>query len=173
MTISPIKPEMLPQRIANPMRHRKGLDRAGAYTVEFAVCASVFFSTIFGCFELARYGYVQQSLDQTAYDACREGIVSGATAANITQRANVLLTAYGVNVADIQVTPATINDDTMEVSVSITCNFSDNSWMLPDFITNDVMTSTITLDHENRAFLKNEEATDESDLTNNHEPQDV
>jgi Flp pilus assembly protein TadG len=173
MSTSTIKTEMLHPRTPKPIRNRKGLDRAGAYTVEFAICVSVFFTTIFGCFELARYGYVQQSLDQTAYDACREGIVSGATVGDITDRANELLSAYGVSVADIQVTPATIDEDTLEVSVTITCNFSDNSWVLPDFITDDAMTSTITLDHENRAFLKNEEATDDSDLTNNDEPQDV
>jgi Flp pilus assembly protein TadG len=173
MSVTPIQSDRLQPRNSKPMRNRKGIDRAGAYTVEFAVCASVFFSTIFGCFELARYGYVQQSLDQTAYDACRQGIVSGANAADITARANVLLSAYGVNVASIVVTPATIDENTMQVSVDITCNFSDNSWALPDFVTDNVMTSTITLDHENRAFLKNEEATDESTLTNNHEPQDV
>lgn len=148
-------------------------DRAGVYTVEFALCASVFFTSIFACFELARFVYVRQALDQTAYEACREGIVGGAVADDVVDRANVLLLAYGVDVVGVNVSPAVIDGETMEVTVSIECDFGENTWVLPKFLTAGLITSTITLDHENRAFLVPENSTDAEDLNENDEPLDV
>ncbi len=64
--------------IAALRRRRLAHARRGAYTVEFAVCATVFFTLIFASLELARYVYVRQAVDQIAYEACRAGVISGA-----------------------------------------------------------------------------------------------
>lgn len=160
-------------QVESSRRRMRRSDRKGSYTVEFAICATVFFTCIFACFELARYVYVRQALEQTAYDACREGIIRGANSGDVVDRANVLLAAYGVNVAGVNVTPAVIDEQTMEVSVTINCNFADNTWVIPEFVTSGELTTSITLDHENRAFLTPEDSTDSSDLNNNDEPLDV
>ena len=141
--------------------------------VEFAICASVFFMVIFACFELARYMYIQQAVDQTAYEAARQGVIVGADAEDVTGRAEELLQAYGVLFADVDVTPATIDESTGEITVRIQCSFADNSWITPKFVSGSDIITTVTLDHENQAYLISDEATEDDDLQNNDEPLDT
>jgi Flp pilus assembly protein TadG len=147
--------------------------RRGAYTVEFALCAIVFFMTIFFSIEVSRLMYVRQALDQTAYESARTGIVAGATNAEAYSRATDLLNAYGIAFASVVVEPAVFDDETREVTVTIQSDFSQNTWIPVTLLTDTVMTATVTLDHENQAFLVPEEATQDDALDENDEPLDV
>ena len=147
--------------------------RRGAYAVEFALCATVFFTSIFGCFELARFMYVRQALDQTAYEAARTGVISGASSAEVEVRAQSLLAAYGVTVASLEVVPQMIDENTREISVTITCDFAQNSWLVGHYVSGEPMVATVTLDHENQAYLVPAAAAEADDLNNNDEPLDV
>ncbi len=147
--------------------------RRGAYLVEFTVCASVFFLTIFACLELARFMYVRQALDQTAYEAARAGVIVGASASDVETRAASLLQAYGITYMGLDVTPQTIDENTREITVTITCDFAANSWIATQFVSNQPLVSTVTLDHENQAYLVPEAATQDEDLEENDEPLDV
>ncbi len=162
-------------RLRHPLTQRHTMVRArrGAYAVEFALCATVFFSSIFGCFELARYMYVRQALDQTAYEAARTGVISGASSAEVELRAQSLLAAYGVTVASLEVLPQTIDENTREISVTITCDFAQNSWLVGHYVSDEPMVATVTLDHENQAYLVPAAAAEADDLNNNDEPLDV
>lgn len=135
--------------------------------------ASVFFMVIFACFELTRYLYLQQAIDQAAYEAARMGVTIGATAEEVQERAESLLQAYGVSVANVVVSPDTIDEATTEVTVAISCNYADNSWAVPHFVSASLMETTVTLDHENRAYLIPQDATDDDDLVTNDEPLDT
>ncbi len=147
--------------------------RRGAYLIEFTVCASVFFMTIFACLELARFMYVRQALDQTAYEAARTGVIVGASAADVEARAASLLQAYGISYMALDVSPQTIDETTREITVSVTCDFAANSWVALHFVSTTPLVSTVTLDHENQAYLVPADAANDDDLDTNHEPNDV
>ena len=147
--------------------------RRGAYTVEFAVCATVFFTMIFASLELARYVYVRQTVDQVAYEACRAGVVSGAKNSDVTTKANQLLTAHGIVGSTITVTPATITNRTTEVTVEITCNYAANTWVPPSFLPAGTIVTRTRLDHENQAYLVPDAAAQAAKNLNNPKPQDV
>ncbi len=151
-----------------------GHNRRGAVTVEFALCASIFFMFIFGMLEISRYLYVQQSVQMSAYEAARAGVVPGATHADVQARGNELMAATGVSVFSMSITPAVINNLTENVSVTIDCNFAANSWVPPFFVPDSQITSTITLQHENMAYLQPGD-TDLADIIgdNDGEPTDL
>lgn len=128
---------------------------------------------MFGLFEFSRFLFVRQAVDQAAYEAARVGVVPGANEATIRSRAESLLSAAGVLSAEIQITPAVIDEQTREVTVEINCNFSDNSFMPSQFLGDGVIRSRTTLDHENQAFLIPEDAAAAATLNQNDEPQDT
>ena len=127
--------------------------RLGAFTVEFAICSGLFFTILLAGFEFARFTYARHSVEQAAYESARVGIVPGKTPADVTAKATQILNATGVRNATITVTPTTFTTSTSTVTVSIRCKYSDNSWLKPVFLANTDMLSTMTLDHENKAYL--------------------
>ncbi len=160
----------MPKLHCNRQRSRR---RRGAYTVEFAVCVPVLLSTVFGSLEIARYMYVRQSLDQTTYEAARQGVIAGGSAQGVRDHAESLLLAYGIKSATIDIQPEQLDASTTEVTVSIVCNYADNSWVVPGTLTRATLSSQITLDHENQAFLVPAGSTDADELNDNDEPIDV
>ena len=162
-------------RVARKTLHRRSVvDRCGAVTVEFALCAVVFFMSVFTMLEFSRYVFVRHSVQMVAYEAARVGIIPGATAQHVTNRAQALLDASGVAVASVEITPNVINNATQQVSVTVSCNFADNSWLPPTFLVGKTISTTVTLEHENKAFL-NQEGVDISDVIgdNDDEPIDT
>ena len=127
--------------------------RTGAFTVEFAICSGIFFTLLLAGFEFARFMYARHSVEQAAYESARVGIVPGKTPAEVQSRATQILNATGIRNATITVTPAAFTTSTASVTVEIRCRYADNSWLKPVFLANSDMVSTITLDHENKAYL--------------------
>lgn len=128
--------------------------RRGTVTVEFALCASIFFMFVFAMLELSRFIYVQHSVQMVAYEGARAGVTPGASANDVRTRVANLMQATGVRVYTMNVTPAVINNLTENVAVTINCNFNDNSWVPPSFLTNRTISNTISLQHENMAYLR-------------------
>jgi Flp pilus assembly protein TadG len=147
--------------------------RRGAYTVEFAVCATVMFSTIFACIELSRYLFVRQAIDQAAYEAARTGVIAGAIAGDVYSKANQMLAAQGIIVKNITVTPAVFTEKTTEISVEITCNYAGNTWVPPSFLPGKAIITRTVLDHENQSYLVPEAAAQKAETLPNPEPLDV
>lgn len=139
-------------------RIRRSSQRRGALTVEFAICCSLFFMVTFAGFEFTRFLFVRHAVDQASYEAARVGIVPGNTVAQVRSKAESMLAAAGVRKATITITPAVITTTTETVRVAVTCSFTDNSWVPPTFMKSTTIGSTITLDHENKAYLANSNA---------------
>ena len=97
--------------------------------------------------------YARHSVEQAAYESARVGIVPGKSVADVTAKATQILNSTGVRNATITVTPTTFTTSTSTVTVEIRCKYSDNSWLRPVFLSNTDMVSTMTLDHENKAYL--------------------
>lgn len=144
--------------------------RRGAYTVEFALCCSVFFLIVFTGIEFSRFMFARHSVDQAAYEGARVGILPGATSDQIRAAANKVLGATGVRNATITITPSVITEATETINVKISSRYSDNSYVGSVFLQNGVLESSVTLDHENKAYLVKER---QPGLGNNdNEPQD-
>jgi Flp pilus assembly protein TadG len=134
----------------------------------------LFFTMIFGALEISRYIYVQHAVQMVAYEASRSGVVPGATYETVATRAQNLLAATGIPNANVSITPSTITPQTRSVSVTVTALFSDNSWIPPTYLTNNTITSTITLQHENNAYLDPDDTDVETLIGNNDdEPVDL
>ena len=106
----------------------------GTTPVEFAITAPIAFLLFFGAYEFSRMNMVRHTMDIAAYEGAREGIVAGATAAEVTQRTNSMLSPVAVKDAVVTVTPTTINRDTPEVTVEIEVPIAPNSWITPQFL---------------------------------------
>jgi Flp pilus assembly protein TadG len=157
-------------RSSHRISHRTSL-RRGAFTVEFALCAAIFFTVLMAGIEFTRFMYARHSVDQAAYEGARAGIIPGATSTDVRRIANRILNATGIRNATIAVTPEAIDDTTAEVEVHIRCNYADSSWIGPLFLSGAVIETRLTLDHENKAYLVNERDPGIGD--NDNEPIDI
>ncbi len=136
-----------------PYRNQNKNLRSGTVTVEFALCASIFFMLIFTMLEFARFMFVTHSVQMVAYESARTGVVPGATADHVQSRAEALLSACGVRQATVVIDPPIINSFTEDVTVSVSCDFTNNSWLPPTWLTGQTISSATTLEHENKAYL--------------------
>jgi Flp pilus assembly protein TadG len=155
------------QRIA---RRSAKTNRRGAFTVEFAICSGLFFMILMTGIEFSRFMYARHAVDQAAYEAARRAILPGATTADAVDTATSILAATGIRNATIQVSPESITSSTETVTVTIRSNFADNTWMGPMFLGCAILDSSLTLDHENKAFLV--KARNPGIGDNDHEPID-
>lgn len=133
---------------------RQVRNRRGAFTVEFALCSGLFFMILLAGFEFSRFMYARHSVDQAAYEAARIGIVPGQSPAQVIARARQILNATGIRSATVNVQPAAFDGNTETVTVSITAPYADSSWLRPVFLAATNLSATITLDHENQAYLQ-------------------
>ncbi len=136
------------------MKNKSPQDRHGAVTVEFAICAPLLFLMTFTLLEFSRFVFVKHSLQMVAYEAARVGVVPGATNEHVEARAKNLLSASGMRNVTLKIDPSEINGSTEKVTVSVNCSFKENSWLPPTFLTSAQIAKSITLEHENKAFIK-------------------
>lgn len=122
--------------------------RSGAVVTEFAICLPILLLFFFGSLEFARVNMIRQSVDNAAYEACRRGIVPGATAESCRDEALVVLNSISVENAEIDIEPTTIDEDTTDVTVTITVPINDNSWVAPFFFSDKSVSSTLSLSRE-------------------------
>lgn len=134
-------------------RSNRSRSREGAFTVEFAICSGLFFTTFMAGIEFTRFMYARHSVDQAAYEGARVGIVPGNTVSDVRARVAQILSATGVRNAVITVTPSVFTSSTDTVTVNVKSAYADSSWMKPFFLANTDLVAEITLDHENKAFL--------------------
>ena len=148
--------------------------RLGTVTVEFALCVSIFFTFIFAMLEMTRFIYMQHAVQMCAYEGARAGVTPGAKIEDVQQRVQNLLRATGVRVYEVRTEPKQINSLTENVSVTISCNFGDNSWVPSSFLTNRTIERKVVLQHENMAYLRPGQRSLEEIFGNNDgEPTDL
>ena len=113
----------MPVHHRQPKKHRRGV-----LSVEMAICIPIVFLILLGALEFSRMNMLRNSIDNAAYEASRRGVVPGATATDCINSAATVLTAVGARSATISVAPPVIDDNTTQVSVTISVPLSANSW---------------------------------------------
>ena len=133
---------MMPVRMRTP-RHRRGV-----LTVEMAICIPIVFLILMGTLEFSRMNMLRNSIDNAAYEGARRGVVPGATASDCLNTSLSVLTAVGARNASVSVTPPTIDDNTTQVTVTISVPLSSNSWGPARFLSGATLRSVSTKSRE-------------------------
>jgi Flp pilus assembly protein TadG len=115
-------------------QNRQQQNRRGVAAVEFALVVPIFLLLVFGIIEFGRVIMVQQVLVNASREGARRAVLETATADSVTKTVSEYLKAASVKVdkGDISVSPdpsSVTNHRPITVSVSV--NFSDVSWMPP------------------------------------------
>ncbi|TWU29896.1 TadE/TadG family type IV pilus assembly protein [Bythopirellula polymerisocia] len=129
-------------------RQRRSSNRCGAASVEFAIVASVFFVVLSASFEFVRLNVIRHTADNAAYEAARDAMVPGATAAEAIAKANSILNVVGTRGARVTITPPVLNPDIPDVKVRIDIPLSINGWITPNFTSGKTLTVQSTLKKE-------------------------
>lgn len=122
--------------------------RAGAVTVEFALCAPVLFLFIFASLEFSRANMLKHTAANAAYEGARAGIVPGATASDARTAANNALAPLNVRDSTVTINPSSIGPGTLDVTVTVLVPMNSNGYFTPIFFRNKVLTETCKLNRE-------------------------
>lgn len=132
-----------------PLRKRQlERQRHGVLTVEMAICIPIVFLILLGALEFARMNMLRNSIDNAAYEGARRGVVPGATAGDCMNTALSVLTAIGARNASVSVAPPLIDDNTTQVTVTISVPLSSNSWGPARFLSGATLRSVSTKSRE-------------------------
>lgn len=130
------------------MQHNIRKTRRGAVVVEFALTAPLLFMILFAALELSHANMVFNVTEAAAYEAAREGIVPGATAAECQASAQRLLDIAKVRDTTIQITPPDLATDSDTIQVTISLPYTANSIVTPNFTSGLTIQRTCILSRE-------------------------
>lgn len=105
--------------------------RRGAVTVELAFAIPILFLFVFASLEFCGMNNLRHTVDNAAYEGARRGIVPGATRADVVAEATRLMATIGARGVIVDVVPATITDETEEVTVTVRVPVAANGWTGP------------------------------------------
>lgn len=106
--------------------HRSSRRRRGAVAVEMAITVGLVFFFFFAALELCRVSMMRHTVEHALYEGARQGIVPGATAADVQTKAQSVMRTIGIRTAAIDVTPAILDNTTPEVAVRIRMPLDQN-----------------------------------------------
>lgn len=139
--------------------HRAGLhrrmdkNRKGVAAVEFALVAPLFLIFFLGIVEFGRLTMVRNVMTQATRVGARLAILDGTTAAEVEEIIENQLASSGVTPEDLDIviSPANLSSAASgdDVSVTVTLEFSDISWLpLPSYFNDATFSSATTMRKE-------------------------
>lgn len=120
----------------------RAADRSGAAAVEFALTAPILFMLLFAALEVGRMNLIHQTANNAAYEAARKAAVPGATVADAEAAGTRILQSIGVQGATVDVQPDPIQNDTPQVTVTVTVPLNNNMWSQPLYSRDKTVTVT-------------------------------
>ena len=91
---------------------------------------------------------IRQTANNAAYEGARRAIVPGATAADAFNAATSMLATVGTSDATVTVDPTVIQEDTPQVTVTVTVPMNSNGYVAPNFFKDKTFVSSLTLARE-------------------------
>jgi Flp pilus assembly protein TadG len=121
--------------------------------LEFALVAPLFFLLILGMIEYGRMVMVQQVITNASREGARQGVLDGATTAQITTLVNNYLTAGQISPASATVTvapnPPTDAEFGDPVTVTVAIPFNQVSWLpSPMYLGGKTLSATTVMRRE-------------------------
>lgn len=122
--------------------------RRGGLTIEFALTIGLAFFFFFAAMEFSRVAQLRHTVDHATYEACRSGVIPGATAAEVEARARqVMGTAFARNFT-VQVQPNPIRSDSAKISVTVGVPLDQNLFVPARFFGGKRFDRTFTMERE-------------------------
>jgi len=131
------------------MRSKKSIRaRIGAASVEFALCAPVFFFLVFGGIELSRANMLIHTVESAMLQGARRGIIPGATAEQCRLAAQSVLNIGRIRTSTLTVSPTIIDENTKTVSITVSVPLGSNGYQASSVFMGKTITRTIQLNRE-------------------------
>lgn len=134
-------------RLTRQRSRRAGkLRRLGAAAVEFAIVAPIFFFLVFGIIEFGRVMLVKNVITNASRDAARVAVIDGTSSEEVEEVARVYSEAGTVADVTVTISPSNISTAThgTPITVTVSVNFNDVSWLPTPAILKDVSISGST-----------------------------
>ena len=127
-------------------RAKRRFNSRGTTAVEFALVTPILFTVIFALIDFSHFIILRDTAEGAAREAARTAISYGSSTTYARTRAEDMLAIVGTENATTTFSPATIDEDTTQVTVDISIPFDDNSFFLaPIFMTNVTIRGSSTL----------------------------
>lgn len=136
-----------PERVSRSAK-RSLKARVGAATVEFALCAPVFFFLVFGGIELSRTNVLIHTVESAILQGARRGIIPGASAEQCRLAAQAILDIGCIRTSTVTVSPTVIDNNTATVSITISVPLDSNGYQASSVFMGKTITRTIQLNRE-------------------------
>lgn len=137
-------------RTASRSRRRKG-----ATLVEFAIIVVPMFTLIFACIEVTRVYMIDSLAEDAAFECLRHVMVVGSKKQEAVDKAKQYLDLLSTRGYTVNVTPyksgvaqSDIDDDTTDVSATITVNMSANTFVISWFTNGMTLRKTASIRSE-------------------------
>ena len=127
------------------LKNKKSPRRTGATTIEMALVTPLMFLFMFAGMEFSRANMIRNVIENAAFEGARQGIVPGAEAADCIAAAEHQLDITRINDYSVVVDPPAIDQNTTEVTVTVSIPFSTNALPMSKFIGTNTMTRQVTL----------------------------
>ena len=98
-----------------------------------AFAAPILFLIVFSTVEFWQINTYRNMATEAAYEAARFGVLPGATAEQVEQRALDAMAKVGATGTFVNVEPAIIEIDTQEITVTVNLPVADNGWVVSKF----------------------------------------
>ena len=121
------------------------LHRRGTTLAEFAIVMPLFFVLFFAGIEFSVLSTIRSTANNAAYEGARKLVIPGADAATGIAEARRVMAVVGVNNLTVTVTPATLTDETRDVTVRVSVPYADNAIIAPWFTGGLIINSESTL----------------------------
>lgn len=131
-----------------PSQRQQNALRRGTTAVEFAVVLPLALTTFFGLIEFSRVNVIRNGVKNAAYQGARAAIVPGGDETIARQKSLAALNYVSVSNATITITPATIADDTAEITVEVDVPLAGNLWTVPKYFSGKRVKQSCTLTRE-------------------------
>lgn len=129
-------------------RRRRTSPRRATSTVEFAIVLPLVVVLLLGAVELGRAIMVQHALQEAAQAGCRVYSVADTTQQDADDMIAAALAEEGITEYSVEYSPedkASIDTQIEPVTVSVTVQFADVAYFLPDFFSGGAITGASTM----------------------------
>lgn len=118
--------------------------------MEFAIVVPFVLAAFFGAFEFCRVAMIRHAADNAVYEGARQAIIPGGTAGAAQAKAESVLSAVGVNNANVDVQPSVIRDETQDVTIRVSVQLANNSFLPSIFFGNKRVERELTMRREGK-----------------------
>ena len=113
----------------NQQNKNRRRNRLGATAIEFALVAPLVLAVVFGLFEISRVMTVSDAMKTSVIAGAREAGVAQTNASEVRREMEAILDLFGIYNRQIVVTPETIDNSVIEVSIDVTIPLNSDNGM--------------------------------------------